>query len=213
MITNVLSWRKQPAGKYSFFLNVTCFVSFFGGEGGVSWTDAAALRCSGPERGAPSLPSFRLLLPNQFSRQPFSAEALCRRSLCFRMKIFIDRNYVADGNSRYIVHEHKHCTPWGLNSLHLGHDFKIILHRIISAVYLPTSFCFRERISLCWRVGNQTYHSVTPRTRCISHVLEILPAAFKKFSRDNCPCTGLFFVRHNIEFLIFRRKRSSLCIG
>jgi len=39
------------------------------------------------------------------------------------MKIFIDRNYVADRNSRYIVHLHKHCTPWGHNSLHLGHDF------------------------------------------------------------------------------------------
>jgi len=38
-----------------------------------------------------------------------------------KMKIFIDRNYVAAGSSRYIVHLHKHCTPWGLNSLHLGH--------------------------------------------------------------------------------------------
>ena len=61
--------------------------------------------------------------------------------------------------------------------MHLGHDFKIILHRIISAVYLPTSFCFRERISLCWRVGNQTSYSVTPRTRCT-----ISLACFRNFA-------------------------------
>jgi len=47
----------------------------------------------------------------------------CKGGLMMMMKIFIDRNYVAAGNSRYIVHLHKHCTPCGLNSLYLGHDF------------------------------------------------------------------------------------------